>query len=112
MELLLKKYRVVRPNLPNFGGSVTDKWGVSVHEIERRIESCIQDARRDGEKITLIAHDWGLFCFFVCFFFFLLLNLFHSKLSSQSNSQTQQSPPLSSLPSFLSLTIFFSSFSF
>ncbi len=54
------RFRCVRTTLPNFDGTKTTRWGPSTAEIVDALVAMIEEAA-PGEKVTLVAHDWGAY---------------------------------------------------
>lgn len=54
------KYRCVRVNLPNYGGTIDRRWGYTTEEV---VDALVELLRSVGAKrpVTLVLHDWGCY---------------------------------------------------
>lgn len=53
-------YRCVRVNLPNYGGTVTARWGYGTEEIVEALVTLLREVGAD-RPVTLVLHDWGCY---------------------------------------------------
>ena len=57
---LEKKYRCIRPDLPNFGDSIDDPAGFSFDTVVDKLNRALNQHKPAlPEKFTLVVHDWG-----------------------------------------------------